>query len=134
MRRIIILLAGLALIGSCTNKNKIPDGVLKPKKMQAVLWDVIKADAFTTDFIKKDSSKNAAAENLKLQQQIFAIHKISKTDFYRSYDYYKAHTEIFKPVMDSMVARAERDRYQKTTVAPITTTSPIIPTSPITQQ
>ena len=89
--------------------------------MRAVLWDVIKADVFTAEFIKKDSSKNAGVENLKLQQQIFAIHKISKTDFYRSYDYYKTHTEIFKQVMDSMVTRAERDRYQKTTVAPVTT-------------
>lgn len=134
MRRIIILLAGLVLINSCGNKDKLPAGILKPAKMEAVLWDVIKADVFTTEFIKKDSSKNTAAENLKLQQQIFAIHNISKADFYRSYDYYKAHTEIFKQVMDSMVARAERDRYQKTTVAPITTTSPIKPASPITQQ
>ena len=88
--------------------------------MQAVLWDVIKADVFTAEFLKKDSSKNAAAENLKLQQQIFAIHKVSKADFYRSYDYYKAHTEIFKQVMDSMVVRAEKDRYQKTIAAPLT--------------
>ncbi len=134
MIRIIFVLAGLVLINSCNSKNKLPADVLKPDKMRAVLWDVIKADVFTAEFIKKDSSKNTAAENLKLQQQIFAIHKISKADFYRSYDYYKTHTEIFKQVMDSMVARAERDRYQKTTVAPITTTSPIIPASPITQQ
>lgn len=120
MMRIIFLLAGLVLINSCNSKSKLPADVLKPDKMRAVLWDVIKADVFTAEFVKKDSSKNAAAENLKLQQQIFAIHKISKADFYRSYDYYKAHTEIFKQVMDSMVANAERDRYQKTTPAPLT--------------
>ena len=120
MMRIIFLLAGLVLMNSCNSKNKLPADVLKPDKMRAVLWDIIKADVFTAEFIKKDSAKNAAIENLKLQQQIFAIHKISKADFYRSYDYYKAHTEIFKQVMDSMVARAERDRYNKTTAAPIT--------------
>ena len=120
MMRIIFLLAGLVLMNSCRSKSKLPADVLKPDKMRAVLWDVIKADVFTAEFIKKDSSKNAASENLKLQQQIFAIHKISKADFYRSYDYYKAHTEIFKQVMDSMVVRAEKDRYQKTTAAPIT--------------
>ena len=111
MRRIIILLAGLALIASCANKDKVPDGILKPEKMQAVLWDVIKADAFTAEFIKKDSAKNAAAENLKLQQQIFAIHKISKADFYNSYDYYKSNTVVFKKIVDSMVAQAERKKY-----------------------
>ena len=110
MIRMIILLAGLALAGSCTNKDKIPDGILKPDKMQAVLWDVIKADAFTAEFIKKDSAKNAADENLKLQQQIFAIHKISKADFYNSYDYYKSNTVVFKKIVDSMIAQAERKK------------------------
>jgi hypothetical protein len=120
MMRIVFLLTGLALTGSCNNKNKVPADILKPDKMQAVLWDVIKADVFTTEFTKKDSSKNAAAENVKLQQQIFVMHKISKPDFYRSYDYYKSNTEIFKKVMDSMVVRAERNRYEKTTAAPLT--------------
>jgi hypothetical protein len=120
MMRIFIFLTGLAFLSSCNNKNKVPADVLKPDKMQAVLWDVIKADVFTAEFIKKDSTKDAAAENLKLQQQIFALHKISKADFYRSYDYYKLNTEIFKKVMDSMVVRAERNRYEKTTVTPLT--------------
>ena len=120
MMRIIFLLSCWVLINSCSSKSKLPADVLKPDKMQAVLWDIIKADVFTAEFIKKDSSKNAAAENLKLQQQIFAIHKIAKADFYRSYDYYRANTEIFKKVMDSMVVRAEKDRYGKTTTAPFT--------------
>jgi hypothetical protein len=114
MMKIPILFIGLALLSSCENKDKLPAGVLKPEKMQAVLWDVIKADVFTTDFIKKDSSKNPAAENLKLQQQIFAIHKISKADFYTSYDYYKTNTVEFKKIIDSMVSQAERKKELKT--------------------
>jgi hypothetical protein len=121
MIRVIILVAGLVFINSC--KSKAPADVLKPPKMEAVLWDVIKADVFTAEFIKKDSSKNAATENLKLQQQIFAIHKITKADFYRSYDYYKSNSEIFKKVIDSMVAHAERDRYEKPTVTPLMPTA-----------
>lgn len=113
MIRIIILLAGLGLINSCTSKDKIPDDVLQPAKMQAVLWDVIKADVFTAEFIKKDSAKNATAENVKLQQQIFAIHKITRADFYNSYDYYKLNTVTFKKVIDSMIATAERNKYNK---------------------
>ena len=114
MIRMIILLAGLALVGSCTNKDKMPEGILKPEKMQAVLWDVIKADVFTTDYIKKDTAKNAAAENLKLQQQIFAIHKITKADFYNSYDYYKTNTVVFRKIVDSMIAQAERNKFTTT--------------------
>jgi hypothetical protein len=118
MRPIIILLISLFLINSCGNKDKLPAGLLKPDKMQAVLWDVIKADVFTTEFIKKDSAKNAAAENLKLQQQIFAIHKISKADFYNSYDYYKLNSTAFKKIIDSMIAQAERNHYNKTQPLP----------------
>ena len=68
-----MLLFGLFVFSSCGNKDKIPPSILKPDKMQAVLWDVIKADAFTTEVIQKDPAKNAAEENLKLQQQIFAV-------------------------------------------------------------
>lgn len=110
MIRSIILLVCLALVSSCGNKDKIPEGILKPAKMQAVLWDVIKADVFTAEFVKKDSAKNAVSENLKLQQQIFAIHKISKADFYNSYDYYKSKTVVFKKIVDSMISQAERKK------------------------
>jgi hypothetical protein len=110
MIRLIILLLVLGSMISCGNKDKRPSGILAPEKMQAVLWDVIKAEAFTTEYIKKDSAKNAEEENLKLQQEIFAIHKISKADFYNRYDYYRSHTTEFKIMLDTMVARAERDK------------------------
>jgi Domain of unknown function (DUF4296) len=114
MRKISILLVGLSLLSSCGNKDKLPEGVLKPEKMQAVLWDVIKADVFTTEFIKRDTSKNAPAEHLKLQQQIFAIHKVTRADFYSSYDYYKANTVEFKKIVDSLVVQTERKKNIKT--------------------
>ena len=113
MMKLSIMLFGLILMSSCTNKDKLPAGILKPEKMQAVLWDVIKADVFTAEFIKKDSSKNATAENLKLQQQIFAIHKITGVDFYNSYDYYKTNTAEFRKIMDSMVVQAEQRKILK---------------------
>ena len=109
-----MLLLGLVTITSCGN-DKTPSGILEPDKMQAVLWDIIKADAFTTEFIKKDSAKNAEEENLKLQQQIFAIHHISKEVFYKSYDYYKANTPVFKVMLDSMVVQAGRNKNYKIT-------------------
>ena len=114
MTRIKILFFTLVLLTSCGGNNKTPDDILKPEKMQAVLWDVIKADAFTTEFIKKDTTKNAANENLKLQQQIFAIHKVTKDVFYESYDYYKNNSIQFKTLLDSMITKAERDNLIKT--------------------
>jgi hypothetical protein len=101
---------------SCGNKNKIPEGVLKPGKMQSVLWDVIKADAFTAEIIRKDSSKKTADVNLKLQQEIFTIHKITRNDFYKSYDYYKENPGKLKVIMDSMIIQAERNKARNFTV------------------
>ncbi len=118
IRRCIVLFVIITFI-SCGNKNKMPAGILKPDKMQAVLWDVIRANAFTTEFIKKDSLKNAAEENIKLQQQVFAIHHISREDFYKSYEYYKSHSAVMKEIMDSMITQAERDRDKNIELKPL---------------
>ena len=109
MIRRCMLLFVLVVITSCGD-DKAPSGILKPDKMQVVLWDIIKADAFTTDFIKKDTAKNAAEENLKLQQQVFAIHHTTKEIFYKSYDYYKTNTPVFKVMLDSMIVQAGRNK------------------------
>ncbi len=105
-----IFIFGLVLTISCTNNNHTPSGILKSEKMQAILWDVIKADAFTTEYIKKDTTKNDVEENLKLQTQIFAIHKVSKAVFYNSYAYYKSNMPLFIKMLDSMVTHAERNK------------------------
>ena len=113
MIRIITALLSLVILFSCGNQQKEPAGILKPAKMQAVLWDVIKADAYTTEFIKKDSAKNDVEENLKLQREIFAMHKVSKEDFYRSFEYYKNNSSLMKGIIDSMVSQAEKKRSSK---------------------
>jgi Domain of unknown function (DUF4296) len=105
---VITLLIFVAI--SCTNKTGTPAGILGKEKMQAVMWDMIRADSFTDQFIKKDSSKNIVLENMKLQNAIFSIHKVTRSDYYKSYDYYISHTDLIRVVLDSMSAKAEMDR------------------------
>lgn len=116
MMRNCLLFFCLTFFISCGSKNKIPEGILKPDKMQAVLWDVIKADAFTAEIIRKDSSIKTADVNLKLQQEIFTIHKITRNDFYKSYDYYKENPGKLKVIMDSMIIQAERNKTRNFTL------------------
>ena len=104
----------LAFLLSCGNKSELPPGILKSDKMQAVLWDIIRADTFTTEYIKRDSAKNDVEENLKLQQQIFAMHHVSKEDFYKSFEYYKRNSGLMKTIIDSMVSQADKKRTSKT--------------------
>jgi hypothetical protein len=103
---------------SCGNKKDLPAGVLKPAAMQKVFWDVLRADALAFDFIKKDSTRKPETELAKIQQQIFAVHKISKEVFYKSYDYYKTHPDIMLPTLDSMITKYTRDKYMNTKSSP----------------
>ena len=108
----MILLGLICLIG-CSGNDDFP-GLLDKEKMQAVLWDVIGADVFTEQFIKKDSLKKASLENMQLQNKIFALHKVTRDDFYKSYEYYVSHADLMKVMLDSMSARAERNRTRMT--------------------
>ena len=105
----LVLLSTLFLF-SCADKNAVPSGILKPAQMQIVLWDVLRADAFTNDFVKRDTTKKPEAENVKLQQQIFATHKTSKEEFYKSFEYYKAHPDLMLTMLDSLINKANRDK------------------------
>jgi Domain of unknown function (DUF4296) len=116
----------IVFLFSCGDKNDFPPGIIKPAKMQKVLFDVLRADAFVFDFVKKDSAKNLEAESVKLQQQIFAIHKVTKEGFYKSYDFYKAHPDLMQPLLDSMISTATRDKYMKTKSGNVSS-MPVVP-------
>lgn len=90
---------------SCQSR---PSGILAPQKMEEVLTDVIKADVFTQDFVPRDTSLKPAVENVKLQKQIFAYHKVTKEEFYDSYDYYLKHPDEIVPILDSIFAKQNR--------------------------
>ena len=110
MRRYFLSFILVGCMMACGNRNDLPGGIIPTKKMEAVLWDVLQADAFTEQFIKKDSSKKAAFEYAQLEQKIFAIHKVSRENFNKSYAWYKAHPAILHVVLDSITAKAERQR------------------------
>ncbi len=106
----LFLIIGFFFITSCANKGGTPSGILDKEKMQSVMWDIIRAEAFTDQFIKKDSSKNVLLENIQLQAKIFSIHKVSREQYDKSYAYYFSHTDLIRVVLDSMTAKAERER------------------------
>ena len=105
MRRTLLLLISCVTLAACTKKSTIPRDVLSQKKMQAVLWDMMRADQFLTDFvINKDTTANRDTESIRLYSEIFAIHHISKKEFQRSFAFYNSHPAFLKPIMDSIAA------------------------------
>lgn len=102
MIRISIFLCILVLV-SCRGKEAMPTDVMAKDKMQAVLWDMMRADQFLTNYLlKNDTGKDRQAETIKLYQQVLTIHNISKEDLQKSLDYYKARPILMKEIMDSL--------------------------------
>jgi hypothetical protein len=91
------------LLSACKSKNVVPSGVLPQKKMQAVLWDMMRADQFLADYVlNKDTSLKQDKESINLYQQILSINKITQEDFLNSFSYYKSHPLLLKAIMDSI--------------------------------
>ena len=103
MRTGLFIICCSLIISGCKNNNRIPAGIIPQKKMQAILWDMMRADQFLGDFVlHKDSSLDKRTESIKLYGQVFAIHHISKEQFGESFSFYKTHPALFKMIMDSL--------------------------------
>ena len=124
MRITSILLITILLISfSCENKNNISNDLIQPDKMRVILWDVIKAEAMATEFVRRDSNRNFMEETAVLQKNIFAIHKISKESFQKSFNFYTSRPAIMSVLMDSLTNKAYQSRPQVKPVMPVLTDS-----------
>ncbi|MGB3007516.1 MAG: DUF4296 domain-containing protein, partial [Chitinophagaceae bacterium] len=62
---------------------------MAPSQMQAVLWDMMRADQFLADYVlNKDTSFKKDEKRFNMYHQVFAIHKIDKEIYQRSLNYY----------------------------------------------
>lgn len=105
----ILIISCLIFIYSC--KETMPSDVIKPVKMQEILWDVLRAEALSQEIAKADSSKSVAAENIRLTKKIFVLHHITQQQFEKSYSYYTAHPDIMRTILDSLNSQQTRKIY-----------------------
>ncbi|HEX7904058.1 MAG TPA: DUF4296 domain-containing protein [Chitinophagaceae bacterium] len=101
MRAFILLVSAVFLL-AC-NSNRLPKGVLPPEKMETVLWDMIQADEFLRNYMLTiDTSLNDTTESIRMYEKVFRMHKTSRQEFKKSFDYYRTHTSLIKKVLDSL--------------------------------
>lgn len=112
IRAFFAVTALLLLLISCKKTEK-PADVMKDDQMQAVLWDVLQANAYVNEYLRKDSGRNIEQEQVKLQQQVFAKHKITKAGFDKSYNWYLEHPVQMQVMIDTMIARSNRNKKTK---------------------
>lgn len=122
-RRVIwVLLMILAMAAGCSEKDRIPSGVLSRQKMEDVLWDMIQADQYSSYLAKDSAHIDLKEERLRLYEQVFLLHGISHEQFRKSYDYYMAHPDLTQTIFDSLQSKGNRLRsetYSRPSVSPV---------------
>ncbi len=88
---------------SCS-KN-VPFGIIEPEKMEQLLWEQMKADAYTREYLSKKGNEKMLEENIKLQQKIFLKYNTNQKSFYKSYQYYLEHPDLIRPLLDSIITK-----------------------------
>jgi len=89
---------------SCSEKQQNPN-VLSQAQMREIIWDMMRADQYVAAFLMKDSTHNRKAESVKLYDEIFYIHKITREQFKTSFDYYSSRPDLLRPILDSLAKR-----------------------------
>ena len=106
-----ILFLFLLSFTNCVNNDKIPPGTIARDSMPKILWDVIVADQFSKQFILKDSAKiNARLETMKVYQQVFQFHHITRDEFEKSYQFYVSRPDLMKIIYDSLSVYSNKQR------------------------
>lgn len=109
MRKLSLVTALLFSLAACRS-NTSKDGILVADSMKVVMWDMMRADEVYLRMTAKDSTAAKRKENIRLYEQVFAIHGITKKQFDSSYRYYASHPSDFKRLLDSLDTYATRER------------------------
>jgi len=90
------------LLFGCIKDNKIPKDVIPQNQMRKIMWDLMRADAYVSDFVMKDSTCDKKAESASLYEKIFDIHSTTRETFKKSLAFYQSRPDLFKAISDSL--------------------------------
>ena len=100
--RFFLFIILIILSFGCIRNNKVPKDVIPQNQMRKIMWDLMRADAYVTDFIMKDSIRDKKVESAKLYEKIFEIHATTQETFKKSLAFYQSRPDLFKVVSDSL--------------------------------
>ena len=106
--RIQVVLASLIFFFACSSGENIPDSVLPPKKMEAIFWDMLRADELAGQYKLTDTSRTSLQIHSELYDKIFSLHKISRDEFNKSFKFYQTRPDLFKPMLESLSKRSDK--------------------------
>ena len=100
--RFFLFISLIILTFGCIQDKKIPKDVLPQNEMRKVMWDLMRADAYVSTFIMKDSTKNQKTESAILYEKIFDIYSTTRETFKKSLAFYESRPDLFKAISDSL--------------------------------
>jgi hypothetical protein len=103
-RTIYILAFAFVLLVSCNSGT--PKNVLPVNTMKVVMFDMLKADEWYARKLAGDTLMLRIKDDIPLYEQVFAVHKLTKKEFFDSYHYYEAHPIAYKELVDSLESYA----------------------------
>jgi hypothetical protein len=109
--RLLLFIFPVIFVFGCIRDNKIPKGILSQNEMRKVMWDLMRADAYVSEVIMKDSTCNQKAESAILHEKVFSIHSITEETFRKSVAFYESRPDLLKTVMDSL--RSDEKKVQE---------------------
>jgi len=102
------ILFALVLLVSCNNGT--PKNVLPVNTMKVVMFDMLKADEWYARKLVGDTLMLRVKEDIPLYEQVFAVHKLTKKEFFDSYHYYEVHPIAYKELVDSLESYANKQK------------------------
>ena len=100
--RIFLFFILTIFFSGCVRSNKVPKGIISQNEMRKLMWDLMRADAYVSDFIMKDSTRNPKTESVILYEQVFNIHSTTEETFKKSLAFYQSRPDLLKIITDSL--------------------------------
>lgn len=102
--RFFLFIFLLAFFFGCVRNDGIPKDIIPQNHMRKIMWDLMRADAYVSDFIMEDSTRDKNVERAVLYEKIFAIHSTTQESFKRSMSFYESRPDLLKVITDSLKA------------------------------
>lgn len=98
------------LLAACGSGSLVPRDFIQPPEMEKILFELNMAEEFVSAYMTKDSTRNKDVEIKKEYHKIYLLHGVNEKKFEESFAYYKQNPDLFRVVMDSLNAKAQRKR------------------------
>lgn len=109
MKQYVMCFTVICILVACTTQDKkIPKEIMPVDKMKIVVWDMVQAGNYAAILKEKDTSIKKI--NTAYTAEVLKLHNISKSEFFKSFDFYVAHPELNKQLFDSLNAYGQRQR------------------------